>query len=96
MIYLKGLPAIEARLLRIRSRDAFALTPLPKTAHMVTNVRIVGDQDDRAVLAVARVGARPGWEKFHRRLPLWRRPLPWGTPVRLRLICNYRCKSQPR
>lgn len=46
MVYLKGLPAIEARLVRIRSRDAYALTPLPKTAHMVTNVRVVAERDE--------------------------------------------------
>jgi len=44
MIYLLGKPAIEARLHRIESDDAYASLPLARTSHSVTNIRIVEDR----------------------------------------------------
>lgn len=44
MMYLVGKPALEARLHRIESDDAYASLPLARTAHSVTNVRIVEDR----------------------------------------------------
>ena len=44
MMYLVGKPALEARLLRIESDDAYASLPLARTAHSVTNVRIVAER----------------------------------------------------
>jgi len=45
MVYLVGKPAIEARLHRIDSDDAYASLPLARTSHTVTNVRIAGQRD---------------------------------------------------
>ncbi len=44
MMYLVGKPALEARLHRIKSDDAYASLPLARTAHSVTNIRIVEDR----------------------------------------------------
>ena len=44
MMYLVGKPALEARLHRIESDDAYASLPLARTAHSVTNIRIVEDR----------------------------------------------------
>jgi benzoate/toluate 1,2-dioxygenase subunit beta len=46
MMYLVGKPALEARLHRIKSDDAYASLPLARTAHAVTNIRIVEDRGD--------------------------------------------------
>ncbi len=40
MMYLVGKPALEARLHRIESDDAYASLPLAWTSHSVTNIRI--------------------------------------------------------
>ena len=44
MMYLVGKPALEARLHRIASDDAYASLPLARTSHAVTNIRIVEDR----------------------------------------------------
>ena len=44
MMYLVGKPALEARLHRIESDDAYASLPLARTAHSVTNIRIVEER----------------------------------------------------
>lgn len=44
MMYLVGKPALEARLHRIESDDAYASLPLARTAHSVTNIRIIEDR----------------------------------------------------
>lgn len=51
LIYLDR-AGIEARVFRIESGDSFANTPLPMTAHLVTNVRVV-DAGDPLVQAAA-------------------------------------------
>ena len=40
LIYLDR-PGLEARIFRIEGRDSFASVPLPHTAHVVSNVRVV-------------------------------------------------------
>ena len=44
MMYLVGKPALEARLHRIASDDAYASLPLARTMHAVTNIRVVEDR----------------------------------------------------
>ena len=44
MMYLVGKPALEARLHRIASDDAYASLPLARTSHAVTNIRVVEDR----------------------------------------------------
>src|SRR5687768_1969046 len=44
LIYLKGKGSFEARILRISSRDSYASLPLPRTLHVVGNVRLVGEE----------------------------------------------------
>lgn len=44
MMYLVGKPALEARLHRIASDDAYASLPLARTSHMVTSIRVVEDR----------------------------------------------------
>lgn len=46
MIYLTGKPALEARLYRLTSGQAYATTPLARTSHLVNTVRIVEDNGD--------------------------------------------------
>jgi benzoate/toluate 1,2-dioxygenase subunit beta len=46
MMYLVGKPAVEARLHRIESDDAYASLPLARTSHSVTNIRIVENRGD--------------------------------------------------
>jgi benzoate/toluate 1,2-dioxygenase subunit beta len=46
MMYLVGKPAVEARLHRIESDDAYASLPLARTSHAVTNIRIVENRGD--------------------------------------------------
>ena len=41
MMYLVGKPALEARVHRITSVDAYASLPLARTMHSVTNIRMV-------------------------------------------------------
>ena len=41
MMYLVGKPALEARVHRITSVDAYASLPLARTMHSVTNIRLV-------------------------------------------------------
>ena len=41
MMYLVGKPALEARVHRITSVDAYASLPLARTMHLVTNIRLV-------------------------------------------------------
>lgn len=53
-MYLVGKPALEARLHRIRSDDAYAAAPPARTVHSVTNARIVS----------ARPGAVEVWAKW--------------------------------
>lgn len=43
MMYLVGKPALEARLHRISSDDAYASLPLARTSHSVTNIRVMDD-----------------------------------------------------
>ena len=45
MMYLIGRPALEARLHRIQSEDAYTSLPLAWTAHCVTNIRIAAARD---------------------------------------------------
>jgi 3-phenylpropionate/cinnamic acid dioxygenase small subunit len=42
LIYLKGKGSFEARVLRITSRDSYASLPLPRTLHLIGNVREAG------------------------------------------------------
>jgi benzoate/toluate 1,2-dioxygenase subunit beta len=46
LIYLKGKGSFEARILRIASRDSYASLPLPRTMHVIGNVRPVGETAD--------------------------------------------------
>ena len=41
MMYLVGKPALEARVHRITSVDAYASLPLSRTMHSVTNIRLI-------------------------------------------------------
>ena len=41
MMYLVGKPALEARVHRITSVDAYASLPLSRTMHTVTNIRLI-------------------------------------------------------
>ena len=51
MMYLVGKPALEARVHRITSVDAYASLPLSRTMHSVTNIRLV--EETSAILKVA-------------------------------------------
>ena len=62
MMYLVGKPALEARLHRIESDDAYASLPLARTAHSVTNVRIVEDRG--AEVDVSAKSWRGGWYDY--------------------------------
>ena len=44
MMYLVGKPALEARVHRITSVDAYASLPLSRTMHSVTNIRVVEEK----------------------------------------------------
>ena len=44
MMYLVGKPALEARVHRITSVDAYASLPLARTMHSVTNIRLVEEK----------------------------------------------------
>ena len=44
MMYLVGKPALEARVHRITSVDAYASLPLARTMHSVTNIRLVEER----------------------------------------------------
>tara|TARA_Y100000588_G_scaffold305616_2_gene328981 strand:+ start:681 stop:1169 length:489 start_codon:yes stop_codon:yes gene_type:complete len=46
MMYLVGKPALEARIHRITSADAYASLPLSQTMHSVTNIRIVNSNSN--------------------------------------------------
>ena len=41
MMYLVGKPALEARVHRITSVDAYASLPLSRTMHSITNIRLI-------------------------------------------------------
>ena len=66
MMYLVGKPALEARVHRITSVDAYASLPLSRTMHSVTNIRLV--EETSAILKVAAkwtvLCLDPGREKF--------------------------------
>ena len=51
MMYLVGKPALEARVHRITSVDAYASLPLSRTMHSVTNIRLV--EETPTILKVA-------------------------------------------
>jgi 3-phenylpropionate/cinnamic acid dioxygenase small subunit len=51
LIYLVGKGSFEARVLRIESRDSYASLPLPRTMHVVGNLRRTGGTDDAIELA---------------------------------------------
>ena len=51
MMYLVGKPALEARVHRITSVDAYASLPLSRTMHSVTNIRLV--EETSTILKVA-------------------------------------------
>ncbi len=53
MIYLTGKPALEARIHRIASGQAYATTPLARTSHLVDTVRLLSD-DGGAIEASAK------------------------------------------
>lgn len=44
-VYLTGRPALEARLYRLSSGQAYATTPLARTSHVVGTVRLIGETD---------------------------------------------------
>jgi len=46
MIYLTGKPALEARIYRLSSGQAYATTPLARTSHVVGTVRLTGETGD--------------------------------------------------
>ena len=52
-IYLKGKAGLEARLFRITSRDSYASLPLARTAHVIGNVLVTG-QDENSVQVSAK------------------------------------------
>lgn len=54
MIYIVGKPGLEARLYRISSRDSYASLPLPRTSHVVGNVRITGQAENGDILVSAK------------------------------------------
>lgn len=51
MMYLIGKPALEARIHRITSADAYASLPLSRTMHSVTNIRI--KENDKFITKVS-------------------------------------------
>ena len=51
MMYLIGKPALEARVHRITSVDAYASLPLSRTMHAVTNIRIIKDDKFGAIVS---------------------------------------------
>ncbi|MDP6706176.1 MAG: aromatic-ring-hydroxylating dioxygenase subunit beta [Alphaproteobacteria bacterium] len=54
MIYITGKPGLEARIHRIASGQAYAETPLARTAHLVDTIRITETDGDE-------VGASAKW-----------------------------------
>jgi 3-phenylpropionate/cinnamic acid dioxygenase small subunit len=46
MMYLVGKPALEARVHRMSSVDAYASLPLSRTMHSVTNIRLIEKKSD--------------------------------------------------
>lgn len=45
-IYLTGKPALEARIYRLSSGQAYATTPLARTSHVIGTVRLLGEDGD--------------------------------------------------
>ena len=52
-IYMKGRPALEARVFRVESGGSLASNPLPHTRHLVTNVIAENGRLDGAIEAFA-------------------------------------------
>jgi 3-phenylpropionate/cinnamic acid dioxygenase small subunit len=46
LFYIKGRGGLEDRVFRIESRDSYASLPLPRTAHLVSNVRVEAVRED--------------------------------------------------
>jgi len=65
MIYLTGRPALEARIYRLSSGQAYATTPLARTSHLVDTIRLLGG-DGGTVEASAKwmtLSSDPRWGK---------------------------------
>ncbi len=95
-IYYTARAGLEDRLARIRSGKSPASTPLRRTTHMTSNVRVLEGSDDHAILArsswtchVFDPGGRGTYVLFgYARYRLVRRPAGWKIAAKTIIVQN--------